>query len=164
DAHTHRVIARLHIGERFIYALRFSPDGRLLYAVIGNPAKGDTTVGRFDPRTGRPLGPEVVAGPNLGTLMLTRDGRRAVTTVGEGPTVIRDARSLRPLNSLPVGAETAALSPNDRTILFDGDNGSVRFVDLVTNKTRKTSERHDGTVTATAFTPDGTSAITAGQD
>jgi len=27
DAHTHRAIARLDIGNRFIYALRFSPDG-----------------------------------------------------------------------------------------------------------------------------------------
>ena len=78
--------------------------------------------------------------------MLTSDGRRVVTSSEGGPTVIRDARSLRPLKRLPVGAETAALSPDDRTMLVGGRDGSVRFLDLVTGNVRRASGRHDGAV------------------
>ncbi|HEY6888827.1 MAG TPA: WD40 repeat domain-containing protein, partial [Solirubrobacter sp.] len=163
DAHTHRVLARLRVPDGFIYALRFSPDGRTLFAVIGNGV--GTAVRRFDAWTGRPLGREqLVVGHGLATLMLTRDGRRAVTTSESGPTVIRDARSLRPLRRLPIGAATAALSPDDRTMLVGGGDGSVGFLDLVTGKLRTASGRHDGAVVAATFTADGASAITAGQD
>ena len=95
--------------------------------------------------------------------MLTRDGRRVVTSF-EGATVIRDARTLRPLRSLPVGAQTAALSPDDRTVLLGGSDGSVRFLDLVTGQVRPASGRHEGAVVKAAFNADGASAITAGQD
>ena len=39
DAATHRVIAHLQVGTRteLVYGLRFSPDGRTLYAVVGSP-------------------------------------------------------------------------------------------------------------------------------
>ena len=60
DATTHRVLAHLQIGsdERFVYGLRFSPDGRTLYAVVGLPPAAASLVLRFDGRTGRRLGGE----------------------------------------------------------------------------------------------------------
>jgi WD40 repeat protein/DNA-binding SARP family transcriptional activator len=165
DARTRGVHARLRIGrDRILYALRFSPDGRTLFAAIANPGEGVTTIQRFDARSGQPLGTERHGGRGLGTLMLTRDGRRVVTTFEDGPTVIRDARTLRPLKSLPVGAERAALSPDDRTLLVGGRDGSVRFLDLVTGSVRRASGRHDGAVVQAVFSADGAFAVTAGED
>ncbi|WP_028066982.1 nSTAND1 domain-containing NTPase [Solirubrobacter soli] len=164
DAHTHRELAPLPIGNEFIYQLRFSPDGRTLYAALGRPAKVDTAVERFDTRTGQPLGPARHVGPGVGSVMLTKDGRRVVTTFEGGSTVIRDARTLLPLKRLSPGAQTAALSPDDRTVLLGGDDGSVRFLDLVTGEVRTAAGRHDGAVVEATFTADGATAITAGQD
>jgi WD40 repeat protein/DNA-binding SARP family transcriptional activator len=165
DAHTHRVLAPLRIrDDQFVYALRFSPDGRTLFAAIANPAEGATTVQRFDARSGRPLSRERHIGPGLGTLMLTSDGRRLVTTSSGWATVIRDARSLRPVKRLPVSAETAALSPNDRTMLVGGRDGSMRLLDLITGKMRTASGRHNGALLEATFSADGAFAITAGDD
>jgi WD40 repeat protein/DNA-binding SARP family transcriptional activator len=165
DAHTHRVLAPLRVGDRFIYALRFSLDGRTLFAAIANPAEGATTVQRFDARSGRPLSRERHIGPGVGsTLMLTSDGRRLVTTSPGSATVIRDARSLRPVKRVPISAETAALSRDDRTMLVGGRDGSVRLLDLITGKMRTASGRHDGAVLEATFSADGAFAITAGED
>jgi WD40 repeat protein len=167
DARTHRVLARLRILEgHSICGLRFSPDGRTLFAALDNgPAMG-TTVQRFDARSGRPLGAERFVNrhfPNV-TLLVTRDGRRVVTSFEDGPTVIRDARTLRPLRRLPVDAYQAALSPDDRTMLVGGRDGSVRFLDLVTGNVRRASGRHEGAVMEAAFSTAGVFAVTAGED
>jgi WD40 repeat protein/DNA-binding SARP family transcriptional activator len=163
DAHTHRVLTPLRVGDGFITALRFSPDGRTLFAAVPNPAEG-TSIQRFDARSGRPLGRERPLARGLGTLMLTSDGRRAMTTSEGGPTVVRDARGLRPLQRMPVGTETAALGPDDRTMLVGGRDGSVRFLDLATGNGRRASGRHDGAVVEATFSADGAFAITAGAD
>jgi WD40 repeat protein/DNA-binding SARP family transcriptional activator len=165
DAHTHRVLAPLRIGDgRILYALRFSPDGRTLFAAIGNPDEDVSAIRRFDGRSGRPLDPERRFTRGVGTLMVTRDGRRLVTTSFGGATAIRDARSLRPLRRVPVGAETAALSPDDRTMLVGGRDGSVRFLDLATGRVRTAFGRHDGAVVEATFSADRAFAITAGAD
>ena len=165
DARTHRVRARLRIGrDRIMYAMRFSPDGRTLFAAIALPPAGGTSIQRFDTRTGRPLGRERHVSNDLVTLMLTRDGRRLVTTGFDEDTVIRDASTLRSLRRLPVGAEQAALSPDDRTLLVGGRDGSVRFLDLNTDNVRRASGRHAGAVVESAFSEDGRTAITAGED
>jgi WD40 repeat protein len=167
DARTHRVLAPVRIRPTgFIYALRFSPDGRTLFAAIANLLKNATTLQRFDARSGRRLGRERrVSGPfEIVSLMVTRDGRRLVTTSFGGATEIRDAQTLRPLRRVPAGADTAALGPDDRTMLVGGRDGSVRFLDLVTGKMRRASGRHDGAVVEAAFSADGAFAITAGED
>ena len=165
DARTHRVLAPLRIGrDRIMYAMRFSPDGGTLFAAIALPPGGGTIIQRFDTRTGRPLGRERHVSNDLVTLMLTRDGRRLVTTRFDEDTVISDASTLRSLRRLPVGAEQAALSPDDRTLLVGGRDGSVRFLDLNTGKLRRASGRHTGAVVESAFSEDGRTAITAGED
>ena len=165
DARTHRVLAPLRIErDRIMYAMRFSPDGRTLFAAIALPPGGGTSIQRFDARTGRPLGRERHVSNDLVTLMLTRDGRRLVTTRSDEDTVIRDASTLRSLRRLPVGAEQAALSPDDRTLLVGGRDGSVRFLDLNTDNVRRASGRHAGAVVESAFSEDGRTAITAGED
>ena len=175
DARSWRVLARLPSTEnRYIHNLRFSPDGRTLFAVIDSPHRA-TAIQRFDARSGRPLArprPHRGTAPvtrrfsSFGgeTLIVTHDGRRLVTNFAGGPTVIRDARTLRPLRQLPVGADQAALSPDDRTMLVGGSDGSVRFLDLVGGNVRTASGRHDGAVVQAAFSAHGRTAVTAGED
>ena len=87
-----------------------------------------------------------------------------MATSTEGTTTIFDARTLRPLKHLPSRSGGAALSPDGRTVLLGGRDGSVRFVDLVTGTSRSASGRHDGAVTRASFSADGRIAVTAGED
>ena len=81
-----------------------------------------------------------------------------------GRTEIRDATTLRALQRWPVGADEAALSPDDHTLLLGGSDGSVRFLDLGTGDVRTASGRHAGPVMRATFGPDGRTAVTAGED
>jgi len=165
DAATHRVVARLRTGiDDLIYGLRFSPDGRTLYAV--GPHDEGAIVLRFDARTGRRLsGALREPGVFFQSLMLTRDGRTLVTAGAAGSaTVLRDARTLRALRRMPVGDQYTALSPDGRTLLLGSADGTVRFADLQTGKVRVASGKHDGVVERGIFTADGRFAITAATD
>jgi WD40 repeat protein len=93
-----------------------------------------------------------------------RDGTRIVTSVEGGSTVIRDARTLRPLTRFAAGGDRAALSPDDRTLLLGGADGTVRFLDLVTGRVRTASGRHGGAVVQATFGAGGRMAATAGED
>jgi WD40 repeat protein/DNA-binding SARP family transcriptional activator len=165
DARTQRVVSTLRTSEDVISGMRFSPDGRTLFALVHDFSVG-TFVQRFGVRSGNPLGePQLVArGAKTVRLMLTSDGRQVVTTAQGGPIAVRDARMLRPLRQHRLGATGAALSPDDRTLLVGGRDGSVHFVDLVTGSARTASGRHDGAVTAAAFSAGGHTAVTAGED
>jgi WD40 repeat protein len=158
------VIARLRFEQDgFIYGLRFSPDGRTLFAAIAVPSVPANIIQRYDARTGEPVGSGRQVSRDLVTLMLTRDGRHVVINTGE-EAVIHDARTLHPLRSWPVGAEETALSPDGRTMIAGALDGSVRFLDLVTGEVTLASGRHERGVVRAAFRPDGRAAITAGDD
>jgi WD40 repeat protein len=94
--------------------------------------------------------------------MVMRDGR-VVTRVDGGATEIRDPRTLRPLQRLGEGNSTAALSPDDRTLVLASHDGAVRFVDVATGRTRTGTLRHDGVVLSALFSSDGRRAVTAGE-
>ena len=175
DARTHRVVARLPAMDgRSIEPLRLSADGRTLFAAVFVPPDR-TAVRRFDATTGRPLGALRFVGRGIApwALKFTSDGR-VVTSRAGGPTTVRDARTLarvseleqmpRPLVQLPAGGDQTALSPDDRTLLLGGPDGSVRFLDLATGKVRAASERHDGAVVRATISADGRTAVTAGED
>jgi WD40 repeat protein/DNA-binding SARP family transcriptional activator len=175
DARTHRVVARLPaMDNRTIESLRLSADGRTLLAAVYVPPDY-TAVRRFDATTGRPLGALRFVGRGIApwALKFTSDGR-VVTSRAGGPTTVRDARTLpplseleqmpRPLVRLPAGGDQTALSPDDRTLLLGGRDGSVRFLDLATGKVRAASERHDGAIVRASISADGRTAVTAGED
>ncbi len=167
DAATHRVIAHLKVGsEDLVYGLRFSPDGRTLYAVGGFPAGGARLVLRFDGRTGRRLSGEARLGiSGFATAIPTPDGRALVTAdAPERGTVVRDPRTLRILGRIHAGAQYTALSPDGHTVLLGGADGSVRFADLRTGRVRVASGRHDGVVERGIFSADGRFAVTAATD
>jgi WD40 repeat protein/DNA-binding SARP family transcriptional activator len=151
---------------QYVYRLRFSADGRTLFAAVENAPDRATSLQAFDARSGRKVGPERVVDrqPALVALAVARDGRRVVTSVEGGRTVVRDARTLRAQASWPGGASVASLSPDERTLLLGDRDGSVRFLDLGTGRVRTASGRHDGAVLRGAFSADGRTAVTAGED
>ena len=166
DARTHRVLVPLRIRpERFIYGLRFSRDGRTLLAAVAVPPEFRPTIQSFDARSGRPLGPERQLGDSGEAIpIISGAGRQLATSVGGGPTAIRDARTLRPLRPIPFDARQVTLSPDDRTLLVGGGDGSVRFLDLVSGEVTVASGRHDGRVVRAVFSDDGGTAISAGAE
>jgi WD40 repeat protein len=166
DARTLRVRTHLLVGS-YVLRLRFSHDGQTLFAALDDPVNRGTAIRRFDARNGQSLGRVLGLTRRaavIPALLLTSDDQRLVTSVNDGPTVIRDARTLRPLKRLGVGAGEAALSPNDHTLLLGGPDGSVRFLDLVTGRLLIGSGRHNGAITGAAFSGDGRTAITASVD
>jgi WD40 repeat protein/DNA-binding SARP family transcriptional activator len=155
-----------------ITGLGYSPDGRQLELIMGRAFadRGPAEYLRFDSKTGaRRFGPAPVNRAGTTSLMLTSDGSRLVA-VGQGETVVRDARSLRALRRWPVGGRgvsqfwPTALSPDDRTVAIGGEDGSVRFLDLETGRQRAALGRHVAEVFGAAFTPNGRRLVTTGAD
>ena len=98
------------------------------------------------------------------TPIFMSDGARVVTSIDGGPTVIRDARTLRPLARFAAGGDRRPSSPDDRTLLLGGRDGTVRFLDLATGRVRRASGRHVGAVVRATFGANGRIAATAGED
>ena len=130
DARTRKVVMSKLNDGRYFYAMRFTPDGRTLLAGVSGPGT-EISAQRFAVASGRPIGtPRLITQRHVFvTPMLMHNGTRVITTM-PGRTEIRDARTLRTLRRWPVGADVAALGPDDRTVLLGGADGSVRFLDL----------------------------------
>lgn len=162
DVRTRQVLTTIDTAG-FGLDLRFSRDGLTVFATLGFGS--GTAVQRFDADTGEALGNPVRLGANEpAAVLVARDGRRIVTSVSDGRTTIRDAHTLRPLETLAVRATAVALSPDDRTLIAGARDGSVRFVDLESGTVRSATGRHDGAVVAIAVSPDGRVAATGGED
>ncbi len=163
DTRTRRVVAELDHAGVFVYAQEFSPDGRTIMAVVADPFVS-STLQRFDASTGKPVGSARVVSNLLVTMLVSGDGRRVVTSSTETDTVVHDATTLRPLRRWPRRPTRSALSPDGRTLLLGGADGSVGFLDLRRGTVREASAGHDSPVERAAFSPDGTSAVTAAAD
>jgi WD40 repeat protein len=165
-----RVVVRVDNTETEIQ-LRFSPDGRTVLGLI-DYGSGAIGLQRFSARTGRPVGAgRIVSRPRGGVdfvgepgLIFALDRRRLITTSVEGPTVVRDPRSFVALDRIAGGTRAAALSPDGRTLLLGGLDGSVRFVDLATGRVRTGAGHHADVVVSAAFDAGGGRAVTAGTD
>ena len=164
DARTRKVVMRELNNVRYFYAMHFAPDGRTVLAGVAGPGRA-ISAQRFAVASGRSIGvPRLITQRNvLATPMLTHDGTRVITTM-TGRTEIRDAVTLRVLQRWPAGADEAALSPDDHTLLLGDGDGSVRFLDLGNGDVRTASGRHAGPVMRATFGPDGRTAVTAGED
>jgi WD40 repeat protein len=144
----------------------FSPDSRVLATDIGVYRHRDDVV-RWDPATGRQLGPaRPVASTAVPALVgFLGRGRKVVTTSGrERRTVVRDALTMRPVRQFHGGGGPHALSPDGHLLALGAADGSVRLLDLQTGKLRATAGRHDAAVDDVRFTPDSRTLVTAGRD
>jgi DNA-binding SARP family transcriptional activator/WD40 repeat protein len=163
DTASLRPVAQLRTSLE-LYRLHFSPDGRTIVAA-GRLPRPSSALQRFDARTGERVAESgyVRRTFELVAPIVTPEGARLVTSIAGGPTVIRDARTLRPLRRF-TGAGALALSPDGQTLLRGGRDGSVRFLDLVTGATRRASDSHEGAVVRATVAAEGRLAVTAGVD
>jgi DNA-binding SARP family transcriptional activator len=169
DAATlHRVAHhRLPAGPEF-HSLAFSPDSRVLLTANARWG-GRGMLARWDARTGRALRPPTpITGRDEDFLVeFLAGGRRLVTMSENGrETIVRDARTLRPVaHERAWGlAWASAVSPDGQVAALARDDGSLRFVDLRTGSSRTPSVRHEGSLQSAAFSADGNTLVTGGDD
>ena len=138
DARTHRVVARLPAMRRSVHRRPALLGGRAHAVRRHRPRPPDrTAIQRFDARSGRPLGALRHVGRSRSPLVALMIHARRPARGDEL------AQAARPWSATPApcarcgeharldaAAEPAALSPDDRTLLLGGRDGSVRFLDL----------------------------------
>jgi WD40 repeat protein/DNA-binding SARP family transcriptional activator len=163
-------------------AIAFSPDGTRL--VTAENSEGREFLTPRDPVTLEPRGPKRAtpwdqdhAGQlqivPLFSMAFTPDGRSLITTSALGPTVLWNAADLTEVRLFKIAGAGVAVSPNGAVaaiIVNRRLEGSVSFMNLQTNEVRPGSGGHHGPfptayeATGIAFTPDGRSVITVGND
>ena len=153
------------VHDNPIYDASFSADDRELFLLQGAQSR-TTELQRVDALTAAPLGaPRVVFTGPVGEqpgVLATHDGRHVVTLVG-GQVALRDARTLAALWTLDDTAiEHMALSPDDRSLLLAGTDGSLHFVDVASGADQRVHRPR--AIVQVAFSPDGRTAATAEAD
>jgi len=158
----------------FINPLVGSPDGRRLYfawaLVNEDQSDGLAYVDSWDVDSGKlqvvPLGANGMSGAALlpGNRLLLLTDTAAITL---------DGATLHPIQSVPVNISTpfVAISPDGRTLAVQSrDLGggifgdSFSLVDVATGRRTPAAGSHAAQIDAMAFTPDGRSIVTTGDD
>jgi WD40 repeat protein len=151
-----------------------SPDGRRLYFAFtltnADGSDGAAYVDSWDVDSGNlqvvPLGADGMSGA-----VLLPQNRLLLLT--DTAAITLDTTTLRPIKSVPVDISTpfAAISPDGRTLAvqsndFRGDifGNTFSLVDLATGRRTPAAGSHSGQIDAMAFTPDGRSLVTTGDD
>jgi len=158
----------------FINPLVASPDGRRLYfawtLVNEDDSDGPAYLDSWDVDSGElhvvPLGADGMSGAAMlpGNRLLLLTDTAAITL---------DGATLHPVNSVAVNLSTpfVAISPDGRTLAVQsrdlsggifGDTFSL--VDLTTGRRTPAAGSHSAQIDAMAFTPDGRSIVTTGDD
>ena len=152
--------------DQAVYSLRFSPDGRTLFAAMTTAwTQHDHPAVRSAQRPGARRG--AVCQPPPGVRDAPCDARRPAPGDELRGRLHRDPRRphAAPADAVAGAAPTAAaLSRDDDTLLLGGRDGSVRFLDLVGGRVLTASGRHGGAVVHASFSADGRTAVTAGAD
>jgi DNA-binding SARP family transcriptional activator/WD40 repeat protein len=173
-------------------AMAFAPDGTSL--VTAEAVRGREFLVPRDPVTLEPSGLRVDAGdhvdqiaplasfamaysPDGRSLVTTWPGPGAVTRPGQGATVVWNA-DLTPVRHFPLGGNEIAMSPSGTIAAIIGNRGEGSshtetegsFLNIRTGVSRVTSIGHGGQASTqfetlgVAFSPDGRSVVTAGND
>ena len=172
-----------HVRTRDVDAIAFAPDGtRLLTAEVSHDGellvpRNPVTLEPSGPAVRTRRGPEQVAPLASFAMAFSPNGSLVTTLSSGGPTVVRNT-DLRAVRSFPVGGNEIAVSPNGRFAAIVDNRGEgtdhtetrIAFLNLRTGESHVTSIEHGGQASTqfetlgAAFTPDGRSVITAGND
>jgi WD40 repeat protein len=149
-----------------VWAVAFSPDGRtvLTGSGTGTPEGDDRGEARlWDAGTGRPLGEPLATDGTVGNASFSADGSRILTLshgkarlwqwhLDQGKSAVCHLERELPH---PGPVWMTSFSPDGRTVLTGGPDGSARVWDAATGKPLKQMLGHPGPVVAAAFRPDG---------
>jgi class 3 adenylate cyclase/WD40 repeat protein/energy-coupling factor transporter ATP-binding protein EcfA2 len=173
DAHDHRRLTTLdlEIDPSFLGDVGnvvFSQDSRVVaadFGAIGPAGSLRRYLKGWDAGSGRVLGPPRPIGPcrcprrALGGFIAS--GTRLLTSgADDGTTVIRRARTLRPVRRFPIGGNVADVSRDGRYAALASRDGAMRLLELRTGRSRRLAQPD---LTAARFTTDSRRLLTAGR-
>jgi eukaryotic-like serine/threonine-protein kinase len=151
-----------------VYAAALSSDGRTALALTaeGKPSGGgQTTVHRWDVRTGGELTPSFTFEDIASALALSPDGQTLVTPRGkDGILVLWDVRTGKSQGLLAVprgGYQSLAYTPDGRALLTGSLDQTARLWDCDKGRPLGPTLFHGGPVQAVAVGPDGHTLLTA---
>jgi WD40 repeat protein/anti-sigma factor RsiW len=160
----HRLGAVLpHEGR--VWAVAFSPDGRLL--LTGGSGFG---VRVWDTATATPAGEPLPHPGDVRAVVVSRDGKTVLTAGGRGgrgDARLWDLASRRPLGpplESPSTIRAAALSPDGKTVLTGAEDGKALLWDVATGQPQGEALAHPKPVLAVAFSQDGAYFMTGCED
>lgn len=165
NARTHQQLTTLYVSpNQIIHSIHFSPNKQNLFAILNNfPYLTPTIkIQHLNITNNQPLGPthRIATQPNPMSLMITHNKQQIIVTNSHSNTTILNTHALQPLQHLPINTNQTALSTNNRTLLLNKHNNSMRFYNLNTNKLRQTNGHHTSTITTATFTPNNHRTIT----
>ncbi len=175
DTRTHERRARIvlpPVPDRVPYVglfVLYLPDGRdvIVEQIPGSEVDGPPSLlRRFDAETGAAEGPPLLVGRHSSMGMwATADRQRLfMTSAEDDQTTMIDADSLRVVQRWPAGDVVGAVSADGSAFALGSQEGDVRLLDLRSGRVRRFAGRHEGSVGAMRFTPDGRTLVTSGAD
>jgi WD40 repeat protein/DNA-binding SARP family transcriptional activator len=160
---------RLGPGARVPYVpkVTYSPGGRSLivsYSSDDLRSSEPLFLRRFDARTGSWLGRATRVAPRSSSIppLSSPDGRLLI--VSAGATYAVDPVTLRVIRRYPVGALSAAISPDGPTLAIEDPDGALRLLELESGRVRTLAGRGDAGLEIGAFSPDGRTLATQDDD
>jgi len=164
DAKTAELAHRLKGHSGYVWRAAFSPDGKKLATAGIN----DSSYRIWDVQAGKVLVTGADAHDNWVTdVAFLDDGKRLATCGREGKVKIWDAASGKLDKTIEglseEGCEAIAVSKDSKKLLATDGKG-VAVIEIDTGKILHRFEDHTDVVTAVAFLPDGTKALSAGKD
>jgi WD40 repeat protein len=163
--------------------LFFSPDGRSLIVAHGDlePGKSErrTSLRRWDLGTGTEQNSlKGLLAKDPISMALSPDDATAAIAIGEGPIWVGDVRtgrqkwvgSIGPKGRLELAmafspdGKTLAVAGGDAVVARDQQAGFLKLLDAENGQERLSLTGHEGRVYAIAFTPDGKTLISGGDD
>jgi WD40 repeat protein/tRNA A-37 threonylcarbamoyl transferase component Bud32 len=168
-----------------VWAVAFSPDGKTILTGSGDDRRGEARL--WDAVSGEALGPPMSHPDGVHVAAFSPDGQRFLTVCDEevrlcqlralttaaqpSPTSLAGQLFFVLPHPKPVRRTAgiqprlwAMFSPDGKSVLTGGEDGTARLWDAVTGEARGQPLRHNGPVLSMDFTPDGKIIATGSYD